>query len=562
MHRGMYGLGGTGMTGRSTPWARVLLAAVASVSWAFLGMAGVAALGLHLLGADAAGSLGPMTAAAVEMAVGGKVRPTGDVGAFGINGSQAHAAIGITPLGVSLVGALLLAWVFLRSLRSAGVTIRPAELVARVVTTAVLFLAVLGGLAWAGQDTVAINGGKLAPPKGATDDLLNKLPGVGKISGGLSDGLQGLITAKTSVRFHVEDGRTLAGGLVWVLAVLLIALLASRRSPLPAGWGGVHRVVRPAASALAVVGVVAVAAGLAAACYAALTGDEPGRIIGSALLGAPNGVWLAVPLGLFVPWKGTASGPLASLLPDPVNRLLAGHDGATITPGSLAELDGRVWLLPVAIALMMLVAGALTATRTPLDPGVRRLGFVGRCAVRLGVGTALTLPLLVELTKVKVDANLSVFGLDAVGAGVDLHGNLAMALLLGAAWGAAAGAVGALLALATGAAGQQVARLALPAGAEPVAGQPVGAQPVAADTPDDSGRTYPGLAYRPGPYLPSQTYQPDEPEHNPYAGAAPGAADTPTVAAPPEFGRRRPRDPDAAKDKWPEPPPPPPPIRP
>jgi hypothetical protein len=581
------------MTGRSTPWPSVLLSAVASVSWAFLGMAGVAALGLHLLGADAAGSLGPMTAAAVAMAVGGKVHPTGDVGAFGLNGSQTQAAIGITPLGVSLVGALLLAWVFLRSLRGAGVVVRPAELVARVVSTAVLFLAVLGGLAWAGQDTVAINGGKIAPPKGATDDLLNKLPGVGKISGGLSDGLQGLITAKTSVRFHVETGRTLAGGLVWVLVVLLIALLASRRSPLPAGWEAVHRLVRPAGSALAVVGVVAVAAGIAAAGYAAATGDEPGRIIGSALLGAPNGVWLAIPLGLFVPWRGTASGPLATLLPDPVNRLVAGHDGASITPGKLAELDGRVWLLPVAIALMMLVAGALTATRTPREPGVGRAGFVGRCALRLGVATALTLPLLVQLTRVKVNANLSVFGLDAVGAGVDLRGSLPLALLLGAVWGAAAGGIGALLALATGAAGQQAARLALPGGTQLPDGTGLpggtglpdgtgGTRPAPADAPgqvgsaggaadapgqagsaggaaDDSSRTYPEVAYRPGPYRPSPAYRPEEPEHNPYATGHP---DSPTVAAPPSPRRRPPRDPDAAKDKWPEPPPPPPPVGP
>ncbi|HEY3482936.1 MAG TPA: streptophobe family protein, partial [Streptomyces sp.] len=265
----------------------MLLAAVSAVSWAFLAMAGIAALGLHLLGADAAGSLGTMTAAVVTMAVGGKVRPTGDVGAFGISGPQAQGAIGVAPLGVGLVGALLLAWVFLRGLRGAGATVGPAELMARVVATAALFLGVLGGLAWAGQDTVAIDSASIGPPKGATQDLLGKLPGIGKISGGLADGLQGLVRAKTSVGFHVDTGRSLFGGLVWVLAVLLVALLASRRTPLPPGWEGVHRTVRPAASAVAVMLLVAEAAGLAAAGYAAATGDEPGRIVGSALLGAP-----------------------------------------------------------------------------------------------------------------------------------------------------------------------------------------------------------------------------------------------------------------------------------
>lgn len=530
----------------------MLLAAVASVSWAFLAMAGTAALGLHLLGADTAGSLGPMTAAVVSMAVGGKVRPTGDVGAFGLSGSQAQGAIGIAPLGVAVVGAVLLAWVFLRSLRGAGAVVRPGELAARVVTTAVLFTAVLGGLAWAGQDTVAIDSGSFGPPRGATDDLLGKLPGVGRISGGLADGLRGLIRTKASVRFHVDTGRTLLGGAVWVLVVLLIALLASRRTPLPAGWRRVHRTVRPAGSAVAAVMLVAVGAGFAAAGYAALTGKEPGRIMGAALLGAPNGVWLGVPLGLFVPWKGTASGPLATLLPDPVNRLLAGGHGATITPGRLADLDGRVWLLPVATALLMLLAGALTAVRTPL--GGTRTGYVARCALWLGLVTAVTLPLLVGFSAVKVNAAMSVFGVDAVGAGVDLHGSVALAVPLGAAWGAGAACAGALLALATGAAGTRVAGPGLARGAAAeVPGEPGEAREPGEAA--DSGHTYPEVAYRPGPYLPSPVYRPSGEDPNPYTTADPADFDSPTVAAPPP--RHRPRtSPD--QEKWPDPPPPPP----
>lgn len=558
---GKYGLGGVCVEARSTPWARVLLAAVASVGWAFLAMAGTAALGLHLLGADTAGSLGPMTAAVVAMAVGGKVKPAGDIGAFGISGSQAQGAIGIAPLGVAVVGAVLLAWIFLRFLRGAGALVSPAELAARFATTAVLFVAVLGGLAWAGQDTIAIDSGSIGPPRGATDDLLGSLPGIGKISGGLADGLQGIIKSKTSVKFHVDTGPTLVGGVIWVLVVLLIALVASRRTPLPAGWSWMHRTVRPAGSALVVVLLVAVLAGFSAAVYAALTGDEPGRIMGAALLGTPNGVWLAVPLGLFVPWKGTATGPLATLLPDPVDRLLAGGQGATITPARLADFNERVWLLPVAVALMMLVAGTLTAARTPL--GGSRAGYVGRCALRLAVVTAVALPLLVSLTKVKVNANLSLFGFDAVGAGIDLRGSVPLAILLGAAWGAGAAFVGALLALATGAAGQQVAAPAQP-GVPGQAGQPPAAasgRPAAVS----SDRTYPEVAYRPGPYLPSPGYRPEEEGPNPYVEPddgpprtspreSPRVSDAQTIAAPPP--PRRPSGPP--EEKWPPPPPPPP----
>ncbi|WP_234478995.1 streptophobe family protein, partial [Streptomyces sp. MBT65] len=81
------------------------------------------------------------------------------------------------------------------------------------------------------------------------------------------------------------------------------------------------------------------------------------------------------------------------------------------------------------------------------NPGA--LGFAGRCALRLGVVTALALPLLAWLTDVSVDASLSVLGFDAFGAGIELHGHLGMALVLGAVWGAGAGAVGGLLAYAT-----------------------------------------------------------------------------------------------------------------
>ncbi|MYX45607.1 hypothetical protein GTW59_31860, partial [Streptomyces sp. SID89] len=73
-------------------------------------------------------------------------------------------------------------------------------------------------------------------------------------------------------------------------------------------------------------------------------------------------------------------------------------------------------------------------------PGAGVLGFVGRCALRLGVVTALALPLLAWLTRVSVNASLSVFGLDAFGAGIELHGHLGAALLLGAVWGCGAGA--------------------------------------------------------------------------------------------------------------------------
>lgn len=384
---------GTEGYGTRVPWGDVLLSAVASVSWALIGMAGTAVLGLRLLDADAAGSLGPMTAAVVALGAGGSVTPDGDVSAFGLKGAEAHTAIEITPLGVSLVGALFLSFFFLRSLRAAGVVVSPAELLARVGAVVALFVAMTGGLAWAGHDVVTIDGASLG-----LDDLPGgdgggglEIPGLGDVSGDigglLPDRVGDLVDARAAVGFTVDTAPTLLGGLVWSAGVLLIALLASRRTPLPRGCEAVHRVVRPAVSALVTVALTAVAA------WAAIGDDRPRRIAGAALLGAPNGVWLGLPVGLFVPWDGRATGALVGVLPAPLDDLLGSGTGEPVTLGRLTEPDGRVWLLGVAAALTMLLAGVLTAARTPVGPGeARSLAFTGRCALRLGVAGALTLP--------------------------------------------------------------------------------------------------------------------------------------------------------------------------
>ncbi|MDC0771834.1 streptophobe family protein [Streptomyces sp. HD] len=568
--------------GTRLPWGGILLSAIASVSWALIGMAGTAALGLHLLGADTASSLGPMTAAVVALGAGGSVTPSGDVSAFGLTGAEAATAIEITPLGVSLVGAVLLSWFFLRSLRSAGVVIAPAELLARAGAVVAVFVATLGGLAWAGHDVITIDGSSLGLddlPGGGGGGGGIEIPGlgdVGDIGGLLPDQIGDLIDAKAAVGFTVDTAPTLLGGLGWSAGILLIALLASRHTPLPRGWDAVHRVVRPAASALVTVLLVAVAAGLAAAAYAAIGDDHPKRIAGAALLGAPNGVWLGIPIGLFVPFDGRATGVLAGLLPDPLDDLLNSGEDQSVTLGRLAELDGRVWLLGVAAAVMMLLAGVLTAVRTPVvhggvrDPGALR--FAGRCALRLGVATALALPLLAWLTEVSVDASLSVLGFDAFGAGVRLAGNLGMALVLGAAWGAGAGAVGAALARATGAAGQRAtaaARGEVALGARPDAAGVTGGAGTAATAAEGAGAA--SYASGSGPYAPGTPYRPPNPATNPYLhvpdelrepeDARPPGADRPSGGAGAPGGARgadgrgehdaeRGRDARSRRDAW------------
>ncbi|MFH9006979.1 streptophobe family protein [Streptomyces afghaniensis] len=564
--------------GTRVPWGDVLMSAVAAVSWALIGMAGTAALGLRLLEADTAGSLGPMTAAVVALGAGGSVTPSGDVSAFGLTGAEADTAIEITPLGVSLVGAVLLSYFFLRSLRAAGVVISPAELLARAGAVVTLFVAMLGGLAWAGHDVITIDGGALG-----LDDLTGggggdglEIPGLGDIGGLLPDRIGDLVDAQAAVGFTVDTAPTLLGGLGWSAGILVIALLASRRTPLPRGWEAVHRVVRPAVSAVVTVLLVAVAAGLAAAAYAAAGDDHPRRIAGAALLGAPNGVWLGVPIGLLVPWDGRATGELARLLPDPLDDLLAVRSDQPVTLGRLAELDGRVWLLGVAAALMVLLAGVLAAARTPVPGpadvrGAGALGFAGRCALRLGVVTAPALPLLAWLTEVSVTASLSVLAFDAFGAGIELHGHLGMALLLGAVWGAGAGAVGALLAWASGVAGRSATALArgegaagpgasrgqtgYDAGAGHAAGPGAGTEPAGYDagagrsggwSGDGAGRAS-SYGEEAGPYAPGVPYRPPNPATNPYL-RVPDALREPEDARPRPGEPRAPHEPRSGSD--------------
>ncbi|MGW1882077.1 streptophobe family protein [Streptomyces sp. NPDC001970] len=517
------------------PWGDVVLASIAAVSWATAGMAGTAALGLHLLGADASGSLGPLTAAVTVLAVGGSITPSGDVSLFGLEGAEASTAVDFTPLGVALVGALLLSHFFLRSLRAAGAWVSGTELAARAGVLVTLFLGIVGGLAWAGHDVITLDGGALRLdelPGGdgggdADADSGFEIPGlgdvgdiddIGDIGGLLPDRLGDLVDAQASVGFSVDTADSLAGALFWVLGVLLVALLASRRTPLPPGWEAVHRSVRPAVSALVTVLLVAVAAGLAAAAYAAIGDEHPARIGGAALLGAPNGAWLGVALGLFVPWEGKATGELAKVLPDPLDDLLRITADEPVTVGRLAEIDGRVWLLAVACVSMMLCAGVLVAARTPLREGVGAAGFAGRCAVALGVVTAVALPVLVVLTDVSADASLSVLGIDAFGAGIELHGHPGMAVMLGAMWGAGAGGVGALLAYGVGAAGRRAAPFA-------VGGPRVPAPPE-------------------GPYRPSVPYRPPNPDTNPYLRLPPlpGPQDRPPPEGRPEGPSKGPSD--------------------
>ncbi|MFE3286578.1 streptophobe family protein, partial [Streptomyces sp. NPDC059233] len=164
---------------RRVRWGDVLLSGVAAVGWSLIVMAVVARVGLHLSGADAlGGSAAAMTAAVVVLAVGGTVIPSGDVSVFGVDGPGTEGALDVMPLGPALAGALVLAAVFLRSLRAGA-----GDLAARAVVVSGLFVATAGGLAWAGHDVVTLDGPRLPVKVPPTLEV----PGLGDIGGLLPD---------------------------------------------------------------------------------------------------------------------------------------------------------------------------------------------------------------------------------------------------------------------------------------------------------------------------------------------------------------------------------------
>ncbi len=78
----------------------------------------------------------------------------------GLSGAEVRTAVDFTPLGVSLVGALLLSYLFPRSPRAAGVVVSPAELLARAGSVVALFTVMTGGLVRAGHDVVTVDGAR------------------------------------------------------------------------------------------------------------------------------------------------------------------------------------------------------------------------------------------------------------------------------------------------------------------------------------------------------------------------------------------------------------------
>ncbi|MEU8461528.1 streptophobe family protein [Streptomyces sp. NPDC029003] len=400
---------------RTSPhaWRDALVAAVAG----FAAMTAVAAAGLACAGAGGlpGGAFPRVVAAVVVMAAGGTVEVSGTAGVLG----GARADLSVMPLSVTLAGALTTGLLFLRPLRGRAVA-EPRELLLRAGRLTLLWLVLLTLFGLLARCTFAVS------PLGDLSDL-----------GDLGD----LLDASPTVGFRTALPATLLLGLLWILGLLLITLLVSRRAPLPTGLVRFHTAVRPAAHATAVLLLACVGLGLAVGLVTAATQGHAARTLAVLLLGLPNLAWPALTLGFGGAWHGRVEGPFGLPVPQLLDRVLRGPGPSQVDVASLARQDSRAWWLVAVTVVLLLGTGVLAALRSPAR--VR----LWQHALRLGAALALGTLTVCLLAGVRARFGLSVLGIGdpaALGGTVELTADLWHTTALALLAGAAAGCLGAL----------------------------------------------------------------------------------------------------------------------
>ncbi|MER6483912.1 MULTISPECIES: streptophobe family protein [Streptomyces] len=399
--------------GSARAWRDALVTVVAG----FAAMTAVAAAGLACAGAGdlPEGAFPHVLAAVVVMAAGGSVEVSGDAGLL----AGADASLAVLPLSVSLAGALTAGYCFLRPLHHRAVA-RPRELAGRAVPLVVLWLLALLAAALLARQDFGISTGD--PTVAVIGELLDSEPTIG---------------------FRADVPATLLFGLLWILGLLLIALLVSRRAPLPAGLVRFHTAVRPAAFATTLLLLSYVVIGVVVGLVVAATRGDAGRTLAVVLLGLPNLVWIALTLGFGGAWEARVEGAFGLPMPQLLDEVLRDADGAPVDVGSFAARDPRAWWLVVVAAVLLLGTGVLTAVRSPAH--VRPWQH----ALHLGTALALATLAVCLLCRIQAEYGLSLLGIgevDGLGGELVLNPVLWRTVGLGLVWGAVAGFLGGVLA--------------------------------------------------------------------------------------------------------------------
>ncbi|MER6529710.1 streptophobe family protein [Streptomyces sp. NPDC001508] len=393
--------------------------AVAAVLAGLAAMLAVAALGLWAAGATRLpdGAFARVVVATVVTAVGGSVELSGNAGVF----AQTRAGLAVLPLSVTLTGALVIGWAFLRPLRHrpVGGAGPSAGWAARI---AVPWLLALIGLALAARHTFAVD-----------------------VRGGTLSDLTGLFGVTPTLGFTTNVPLTVLFGLLWLAGVLLLALLVSRAPPLPGRPARFWEAARPAASAAVTLLLAYVVLGAVAGLVTAATRGHAAQTFAVLLLGLPNLAWLALTLGLGATWHGRVDGPFGLPLPHILDEVLRTPDVSTLNLRTLTEHDGRAWWLLVAAVVLVPAAAFVTAVRSPARVPPRRH------ALSFAVALAAAAAMIGLVGRISAHYGLSVLGIGDLGGGLSgellLWPELGPAVGIAALWGLVAGFLGSLLAL-------------------------------------------------------------------------------------------------------------------
>ncbi|MFF5523248.1 streptophobe family protein [Streptomyces coeruleorubidus] len=395
-------------------WAHALL----TVLGGLLAMAAVSALGLWAAGAADLpdGAFAPVVMATVVTAVGGAVKVSGSAGDL----AETQAGLTVIPLSVTLTGALVIAWGFLRPLRHRAVA-SAAELAGWAARIAVLWLLALIGLTLAARHTFDISLGNDA--LGELGDLFGASPEIG---------------------FTTDVPLSVFVGVVWLAGVLVLALLVSRGAPLPARLLRFQTSVRPAAYAMVALLLTYVVIGVVVGLVVAATKGHAAETFAVILLGMPNLVWLALTIGLGATWNGRVEGPFGLPMPHVLDEVLRTPDIAELNLRTLSEHDGRVWWLLVVDVVLLIAAAFVMAARSPAR--VR----AWQHAVHMAVALVLTVFMICLVGRISAHFGLSVLGIGDLGGGLAgelfLRPRLWGAVGLAVPWGLLTGFAGALLA--------------------------------------------------------------------------------------------------------------------
>ncbi|MFB8246806.1 streptophobe family protein [Streptomyces sp. NPDC055952] len=395
-------------------WVHALVTVLAGL----LAMGVVAALGLWAAGAADLpdGAFVPVVAATMVTAVGGTVELTGSAGDL----ADTRAGLTVIPLSVTLTGALVIAWGFLRPLRHRAVA-GAAELAGWAGRVAVLWLLALIGLTLAARHTFDISLG---------DDLLGEL---GDLFG-----------ASPEVGFTTDVPLSVFVGVVWLAGVLVLALLVAPGAPLPGGLLRFQASVRPAAWAMVAMLLAWVAVGVVIALVVAATRGDAAETFAVILLGMPNLMWLGLTIGLGATWNGRVEGPFGLPMPHVLDEVLRTPDVAELNLRTLSEHDGRVWWLLVADVVLLLAAAFVMAARSPAR--IR----AWQHAVHMAVALVLTVFMICLVGRISAYFGLSILGIGDLGGGLSgrlfLRPKLWGAVGLAVPWGLVTGFAGALLA--------------------------------------------------------------------------------------------------------------------